>query len=227
MNSKEVRNDQSHSVRKRWHVGRRLACRGVGTSEDGRQEGDSAQDEARSVGDGDGPVTPFLEEGVDDPEQAVDAGHGRLDGGALLAGQVHLDLRQVGHVHADGSDGGDDAQDAGGFCREFHGGVRPSECSPEGDEAQHDAGGVGQRHRDVALRLEQRVDHPQGAVDGGHQRLQGAAFLAGQVHLDLGDVGDVHRDCRDRGDGGQDLGLPIGQLHGEDSVGEGRTASFC
>ena len=127
----------------------------------------------------------------------------------------------------DGGDGGDDAEDAGGFCREFHGGVRPSECGPEGDEAQHDAGCVGQRHRDVALRLEQRIDHPQGAVDGGHQRLQGAAFLSRQVHLDLGDVGDVHRDGRDRGDGGQDLGLPIGQLHGADSVGEGRTVPFC
>ena len=63
------------------------------------------------VGEGDGPVALFFQQGVGDPEGAVDGGDEGLQPWAGLAVEVGLDLGDVGDVHADGGEGGDDGQD--------------------------------------------------------------------------------------------------------------------
>ena len=85
--------------------------------------------------------------------------------------------------------------------------LRGLQAGDAGDEPQYYARRVGNGDRPVALFFEKAVHHPQGAVNGGAERLDWVALVSGQVSLDLKDIGCVHADGSDGGDGGQDTDL--------------------
>ena len=84
-----------------------LSLRGLQTGD----ASDEPQYYARRVGNGDRPVALFFEKAVRHPQGSVNGGAERLDRIALVSGQVGLNLKNIGCVHADGSDGGDGSQD--------------------------------------------------------------------------------------------------------------------
>jgi len=76
-----------------------------------------------------------------------------------------------------------------------------------GDDAEDDAGRVGDGDGQIARRFEQSVNHPQRAVNRGAKRLDGAGFMSGEILLNLENIGCVHTDCGNGGNYGQNTDL--------------------
>ncbi len=64
--------------------------------------------------------------------------------------------------------------------------------SNKGNEAKDNAWKVSDKNWPVFISLQHRVGTPEGAVDAGHQRLDGVTVLTMQVVDDLRNVGNIH-----------------------------------
>ena len=76
-----------------------------------------------------------------------------------------------------------------------------------GDDAEDDAGCVGDGDGQIARRFEQSVNHPQRAVNRGAKRLDGAGFMSGEILLNLENIGCVHTNGGKGGDDGKDTDM--------------------
>ena len=82
-----------------------------------------------------------------------------------------------------------------------------SKTGDAGDDAEDDAGRVGDGDGQIARCFEQPVNHPQRAVNRGAKWLDGACLMSGEILLNLENIGCVHTDCGNGGDYGKDTDM--------------------
>ena len=76
-----------------------------------------------------------------------------------------------------------------------------------GNDAEDNAGGIGDGNRPVALLFQQTIGDPERAVNGGAQRLDGGAFMSGEIRLNLENIGSIHTNGGKGGDDGKDTDM--------------------